>query len=258
MHNNYPMQPPMLPEYPMLPEHPPIQPPEITPPPVTVLGRELLLNPSFEDEVPPLNPGQFETTVRPVGWINAPGSAAVEIVQSPYPFPTPPTGSLTSIDGTHWIDSQASPGSIDITQPFIVPPRPEPFFGLFGSHNGKSTLSVSVDAAVENINGQVTSPNDHLLIKFDGKTIEDISTADFTTKGHYGHPGVVNYNQFETFNVQVQASAGVHTIEVQDVGAHQNVGIAVDLVSVKQVLTPPEPVGLLGIIAALLEHHTSL
>ena len=120
MHNNYPMQPPMMPEYPMQPPVPPMIPPEHQP----VFGAELLKNFSFELGVTPLAPGHFTSVTAPLDWTALRGSAPVEIVQSPYPFPTPSTGSVTSINGTHWIDTQATPGGINIEQTFNVPQSP--------------------------------------------------------------------------------------------------------------------------------------
>jgi hypothetical protein len=192
---------------------------------------ELLRNDSFELGVPSLAPGQFASVKQPLDWTALPGSAPVEIVQSPY-------SGISSIHGTHWIDTQASPGGIDIEQTFNVPRTT--------TINQPVALTIKVAAAWEDIGGQTTNPNDVLQITVDGSLTQEINIHNFTD----AH-GNIDFNQFKTFTSTIQVEPGAHTIEIHDVGPASNVGIAVDAVS---AVVSTSPVSMVSVVGTTLDH----
>ena len=107
-------------------------------------------------------------------------------------------------------------------------------------------MKIQIGAAWENINGQTTNDDDLLQVTVDGRLAQEINIHNFTDGS-----GNLDYNQFKTFTSTIFVTPGQHTIELNDVGIRENVGIAVDFVSVKT----ESP--LLGIIAALHEHHSA-
>jgi len=176
---------------------------------------ELLTNPSFEQDQP-VNPGHFTSQSSLPGWDTHPGSAALEVVSSPYGG-APGVPPLDSIDGNHWLDSQGSPGPIDISQTFTL--------------DSAAKIHFEVIVALENIGGLKTDPNEHLYFYLDGQLIKDISASAvaFITPGPDGVKGP-DYNHFHTFDFSHTTSAGEHTLEIQSHGAVGNVGMAIDAV----------------------------
>ena len=57
--------------------------------------------------------------------------------------------------------------------------------------------------------------DDHLLFKFNGEVVKDISLADFTTNG------VVDWNQFRDFTVDVTGKDGMDHLEIETTGMDQ-------------------------------------
>jgi hypothetical protein len=162
---------------------------------------ELLSNGGFDS---PAAAGQWQGFPAIPGWTNLNGQS-LEIVNSPY-------GPINS--GSPWLDTQASPGGIDISQTVDA---------ATGKHD---TLALSL--AIQDFGGNVTNASEHLLVLWNGVQVANITTATFDGLG-YGH------NEFHTFTFDVVGVAGLDTLEVKSVGASNNVGFALDTVSLTQV-----------------------
>lgn len=193
-----------------------------------IFGPELVANWSFEQGQPSAAPGTFTSQVSIPGWTTVAGSAPLEIVKGAYPFP----GGLIGPHGTHWLDTQASPGGIDIKQTI--------------NDGGNEWLQVDVTVSLEKIGALMTNPDAVLKVVFDGEVIDTIGLADFTT----GRGGAVQWNKFLTFSYEVAGSGPdivthtprgdvvtpvnhSHTIELHDVtDPVSSVGFAIDSVSV--------------------------
>lgn len=168
---------------------------------VNLTGRhvdhELLSNWSFEQDQTTTG-GAYQSYSTLPGWTTQPGSAGLEVVSAGY----------LGIQGDgHWLDTQGSPGGIDISQTVDV---------ITGHH---ATLSFSV--AGEYLNDTLkTDPNEHLQFVWNGNVVADVKQADL---GDYG--------TFHNFSLQVAGQAGADTLEIHSVGANGLVGLALDKVS---------------------------
>lgn len=198
-----------------------------------ITGPELVANWSFENGQPLLAlPGTFTTQASVPGWTTVAGSAPLEVVKGAFPSP----GGLIGPNGTHWLDTQASPGGIDIKQTI--------------NDGGNEWLQIDVTVSLEKIGALMTHPDAFLQIVFDGKVIDAIDMQDFTK----ARSNDVQWNKFMTFSYDVAGSGPDqifhgprgdtvipvnhnHVIEIHDVTAPvSNVGFALDSVSIHGLL----------------------
>jgi hypothetical protein len=135
------------------------------------------------------------------GWTNLNGQP-LEVVGSSYQ-------GVGSSDGTPWLDTQCSPGGIDIVH------------SLNAAAGSPGKLSITISAEQFTRDGQAyqTDPNEHVLVYFNGKQVMDITQASLG-----------DFNHFHTLSVDV-ASASTDTIEIKSVGADGYAGMALDTVT---------------------------
>jgi VCBS repeat-containing protein len=164
------------------------------------LGPDLLTNGSFE-EGQTTSGGAWQGFSSLPGWTNVNGQS-LEVVSAPY------AGTADS-DG-HWLDTQASPGGIDIKQSVDV---------STGAH-----AQLSVTLSTEQVSGLFTNPAEHLVFNFNGIQALDISASDI----------VLADGNMHTFTADIVGLAGLDTLEIQSVGATDNVGFALDHVMVQE------------------------
>ena len=181
------------------------------------VGAELVQNWSFEDSgssgVPP---GGFTSSETLPGWTNLNPTVALEDVTAQY------GGFLMPItDGTDnfWLDSQGSPGGIDIGQQLQM---------AAGQAHMEFMVAREPDVLA---GGAVYAQDSHEELHFilDGQDVKTLSFADFT-KG----PGF-----FQAFDVDTNVASGPHVLEIKSTGASAFVGYAIDSVSVRQMVAVP-------------------
>lgn len=153
---------------------------------------------SFETYTPvTTQPWGYTADLTQNDWTSA--GADTEIVLTGYQ-------GIDSTDGTHWLDTQATSGPIDITHTVSDP------------NGGSAQITLSV--ATEQFPGYVTGGslqvywNDDLVLTI----LPDLDPADV--------------NVFQTFQVMVDSEVGDNTLQIVDTAAATNVGFAVDLVGV--------------------------
>jgi len=164
---------------------------------------ELLANGSFEDQ-PNLTDSGFVLFTSLPGWTTNPGSAALEVCADNY-------RGVGGSDG-HWLDTQGSPGGIDISQTVDV------------GTGATAHLTARIAA------GDFTSPSEHLEFIFDGTIVKDVSLLDFGILSPVLIPKNA-LNTFEDFTVDVTGQGGLDTLEIKSVGASSNYGFSLDNVS---------------------------
>jgi hypothetical protein len=172
---------------------------------------ELVSNWSFED--PTVSPpfGQFSSIN---GWVTQAGSAQLEVVNSPYS-----NGAISSVYGDQWLDTQGTPGGIDIGQLVDV---------ATGNH-AELDITLAIEDLLDGDPTHHTDPNEVLEILWNGSVVGSIHYADFALAG-------VGANTMHTFAVMVVGQAGADSLEIRSVGAPggQLVGYALDAVSLHQ------------------------
>lgn len=126
------------------------------------------------------------------------GSGALEVVPDGYQGIVGPNP-----DG-YWLDTQASPGGIDITH------------AVQDANAGKALISFT--AAYQEFDGWVVTGALEFL--WNGVVVKSISTADFTAA-----------NQFLDFSVVVDSLVD-NSLEIRDTGSASYVGFALDSVTV--------------------------
>lgn len=177
---------------------------------------ELVKNWSFEDNTAnPVADGGYAINQSIAGWTTDPGSHNLEVVEKTYEN----VGTGTNASDGHWLDTQASPGAIDISQVIS---------GLNAGQHAQMTFKV----AAENIAsyGQQTTDNESVDIMFGDKFMQTITLADFTKNG------VTDFNNFHTFTANIVGGAD-DTLRIVSHGS-ANVGFAVDSVSIKALAFP--------------------
>jgi hypothetical protein len=177
-------------------------------------GPELVNNGSFEVDQT-TSGGAYAAFDNLPGWTTAADSAKLEVVSAGY--------SGIGGDG-HWLDTQGSPGPIDISQ----------VLALSAGEHAQMTFSVAAeDIIAANL---TTSSSEKLDFMFGGNVVKEVTMADFTD----AH-GVIDYNAFHSFTANVVGGAN-DTLQIASHGASGNVGFAIDSVSVK-ALTCAAPMG---------------
>lgn len=175
-------------------------------------GTELLSNWDFEADN---FAGDFTQVGSPQDWQNLGGASPVELSQHPYGLGTDPGFG----DGeTKWLDTAGSPGNIHIGQTTDV------------ATGAKALLSVSMAAESITYLGNLyqTDPGAHVQFVFNGDVVMDVSLADFTN-------GVIDYNHFHDFSVDVTGKDGADTLEIIATGQDASyAGFAIDHVSLQQ------------------------
>lgn len=190
-------------------------------------GIELLKNWDFEQDHVDLFPGYADLNSI-AGWQNEGGtSQPMQVQHESFGFVT------GFAEGEHqWLDTSASPGNVHIGQDVDV------------GTGVKAQLRVSVAAEdiVFNNGASIDTyrpdADDHLLFKFNGTVVQDISLEDFTVNGQ------VDWNHFKDFTVDVTGSAGMDHFEIESTGMtqytdasgviHGYAGFAVDHVSLQE------------------------
>jgi hypothetical protein len=138
------------------------------------------------------------------GWVNKTGQV-LEVAG----------GGYVGVGGgtTPWLDTQGSPGGIDIIHKLRS--------DVAASSPGTLSISISAEQFTAGGNAYQTDPNEHVLVLFDGKQVMDITQASL---GDYDH--------FHTLSANVVAQGGGHdTIEIESVGVSTNVGMALSAVT---------------------------
>lgn len=157
---------------------------------------ELFFNGSFE-EGQTTNMSGFDSFISLPGWTTNLGSAALEVCAAGY---------LGIYGDGHWLDTQGTPGGIDISQQVDV-------------GTGVHTLSVIVAA------DEMTSQNEVLQFLFNDNVVLSISSDEF----------VGNFNTFEVFSVNVIGQDGLDNLRIRslttDASGGGNYGFALDTVS---------------------------
>jgi hypothetical protein len=204
---------------------------------VDLMGRasgELVQNSSFEDPrgsdaasggtslVNGVPTGGYTFGPTLPGWTNVNGVSLEDVTTQYGGFSTPGNNPAD----THWLDTQASPGGIDISQVLNL-----------SAGSAHMAFVVAAEPPITVPGGQVFSqdPHEKLTFSLDGKAVgsyadgsSSISLADFKDVG----AGV-----FKAFTFDVNGlAAGNHTLEVASSGANAFVGYALDSVSVQQII----------------------
>jgi hypothetical protein len=139
------------------------------------------------------------------GWTNL--GAGDEVVNSSYAGPL-----IQASSGDYWLDTQASPGGIDLSHTFI--------------DTTGGTAQLSFDIGLQAFEGHATDPNSTFEFRVDGNVVKTIHATDISGPDQLQHFDVV-------FNT---GAAGVqHTLEIVDTTQNStdgNVGFALDSVSV--------------------------
>ena len=132
------------------------------------------------------------------GWTST--GAAAEIVESGYQ-------GIVSLDGTNWLDTQATAGPIDIARTVSDP------------NGGSAQITLSV--ATEQFGSYLTGGT--LDVYWNGDVVLQIA------------PDLDPVNVFQTYQVTVDSETGDNTLRIVDTAAATNVGFAVDLVGVSDL-----------------------
>jgi hypothetical protein len=167
-------------------------------------GPELVKNWSFEDGQTTIG-GAYATFDNLPNWTTNAGSAKLEVVSAGY---------NDILGDGHWLDTQGSPGPIDISQVLAMTP---------GEH-AQMSFCVAAEKIVSA--GLMTSPDEKLDFMFGGQIVKELTLHDFPDANG------VNYNHFQTFTTNVTGGAD-DTLRIVSHGASANVGFAIDSVSVK-------------------------
>jgi hypothetical protein len=177
-------------------------------------GPELVANGSFEQTNPALIINKFDVWTGYSGlpgWTNHHGSQ-LEVVNSGY-------AGIGPANGTHWLDTEASPGPIDISQ----------VLHLGAGQAARMTFIVAAEDIAPA--GLSTDPAERLDITFRGHLVKEITMKDFM-----GASGP-SYNAFKTFTADI-VGGGHDKLDIASHGAVGNVGFAIDSVSVKALAFP--------------------
>jgi hypothetical protein len=169
------------------------------------LGGELIQNWSFEEDVVPSD-RLYDSFSSITGWVNElyELGGKIELVKA---------GAFNGPEGDgQWLDTQASPGPIDISQNLDV--------------DTDATAKLSVSVAVDDLFGGATAPDEKLIFNFNDIEVMTIQRSDFINAG-------IPSNTFHEFAVDVTGAAGLDHLEISST-AHSNFGFAVDWVSLKQ------------------------
>ncbi len=160
---------------------------------------ELIQNWSFEDGQTTTNGAWIGSNTIP-SWTNN-NDQSLEIVSAGY----------KGIEGDgHWLDTQASPGGIDISQNVSV--------------NTGAVAQLSISISAEQFDTWATNPNEHLEVYFNGAKVIDVTAADLG-----------DYNNFHTITANVVGAAGDDTLHIVSAGADPGfVGFALDSISLHQ------------------------
>lgn len=153
-----------------------------------------------------LDAGTSWYTGLPKGWIDVGGAPTPEIVGAGYI-------AMTHGHGDNWLDSQASPGGIDIATS-----------GNWLKPHQHGDLEIVV--AKENVKGLLTDPNSSLDVIFNHVVVGTIKASDFTVA-----------NEFKTFEFDIVGHVGNETLELR--ANHPTagfpggyVGLAIDSVTI--------------------------
>ena len=189
-------------------------------------GAELVQNWSFEDARPGaasggsslvdgVPAGGYTGGASLPGWTNLNPSVSLEVVTTQYGgFSTPPT----NVPDTHWLDTQGSPGGIDISQVLQT---------AAGQAHLEFVVAKEPDITVPGGAVYQQDPNEVLHVILGGNEIAALKTSDFPAAG-----------VFKTFDFDANVAAGT-TLEIKSTGANTNVGFALDSVSVRQMIGAP-------------------
>ncbi len=173
------------------------------------IASELLSNGSFEEGQATNLSGYTSLTSVP-SWTTNSGSAALEVCAAGY-------RGVYGGDG-HWLDTQSSPGGIDISQAVDV---------NAGVAGRDVTLSVVVAA------GNMTSQNEDLQFLLNDSVVADIGLSDFNG----------NLNTFKEFSFNLIAQDGFNNLRIRsvstDASGGSDYGFSLDRVS----LTIGDPLG---------------
>lgn len=136
-------------------------------------------------------------------------SNQAEIVNTAYTGPH-----ITATSGNYWLDTQASPGGIDISHQFA------------DATGGAAQLSF--DIGLQQFGSYATDPNAVFEVKVDGTAVATIHAADILAKTNGNYDAMAHFDVL--FN---DGAAGTHTLELVDVtGQPSNVGFALDSVQI--------------------------
>ena len=145
-------------------------------------------------------------------------------------------GGITASSGAKWLDTQNSPGGINISHAFddntkapavkLLPGQTEP------AHAGASAiLSFDIGTQSVDFNGQhyATDPNASFVFKIDGNTVATFHASDFA-----------NPNQLQHFDIDIGGAADGytsgdthHTLSLVDTSEHAGyAGFAVDSIQI--------------------------
>lgn len=196
---------------------------------MSTLGPELLNNFSFE-QGQPNHPGGFTTQLTLPGWTTVAGSAPLEVINSPYGG-GPDAGPYVTTNGTHALDSLASPGNIDIKQTFV-------------NVDNAAMMHFEIGAAAQKVGNLVPPAGSHTDIIVNGVVVKSISIADFTQPGGPNGSGQIDYNHNHLFAFDVAMNhvgnngggSQINTVEIKSVGPVGFVGFAVDYISDHAIL----------------------
>jgi hypothetical protein len=191
----------------------------------------------FNNDHAPL--GGYTSVDAPDGWHQvgpngppSPGSAQLEVVDEGY-IPAF-TGTGGNWHNNDWLDTQASPGGIDIARDITAPVGPP----AGGADYFQETFSITLGLQdFTNSFGHLkTDSNATLDVKFNGTKIDTINLADFTDASN-----VVHYNEMKTFTYDIKAlgldhnPTGTEHVELHDTTVQADpsplvgyVGFAVD------------------------------
>jgi len=195
------------------------------------VGPELVQNWSFEDPRPgaTVNGGSlvngqqvggYTSGSDLPGWTNLNPAVSLEDVSVQYGgFNTPIIGGSDD----HWLDTQGSPGGIDISQVLQM---------SAGQAHLEFVVAKEPDITVPGGATYAQDPNEvlHIMLGKAGSMTEvgSVTVSDFTT------PGV-----FKAFDFDTNVAAGANTLEIKSTGASTYVGFALDSVSVHQMVASP-------------------
>ena len=141
------------------------------------------------------------------GWTNAGHS---ELGENGY-------GNIASTSGAYWLDTQNSPGPIDIAHAFVDPT------------GGKAQVSVDIGTQALEYMGQAyaTDANGLLQFKVDGAVVKEFTAAD--VKAEAGGDNTLAHFDF----LIDTGAAGNHTIEIVDASTQVGfTGFSVDSLSI--------------------------
>ncbi|HEY8381564.1 MAG TPA: hypothetical protein VIL09_05365 [Microvirga sp.] len=156
-------------------------------------GGQQLFNEGFDfDQVPA---GQeFAVLNNPTGWTNNLPGTTVEVVASGH-------AGVVTPDGSNWLDTQSSPGGINIAQSYDL--------------EAGRAATITFDIALHGGQGD-------LVVVWDGQVVDTINAADFAGKGQ---------TEFTTLSFDVVGSANAETLQIVDTGPSDNQGYAINSVS---------------------------